>query len=154
MILEQVTSPDAARTVWVISDKVRFMGDVQGDRLGVVDVTVPPGSGTPPHRHASPEVFLVTEGAVSFGIFGDGPPRQIIAKPGTVVTIPSRLGHNYSNTGDAPARFTAVVEREMLGFFEDIGAPVMPPPGPPSAGTIEKLMAACARHGIEVLAGE
>jgi quercetin dioxygenase-like cupin family protein len=151
MSKEQVATPDSARTLWVAGDQVKFMGDQSDDRIGVVDVSVMPGSGTPPHRHASPEVFLVTEGVMTFGIFGDGPPREIEADAGTVVTIPSGLGHNYRNDGHDAARFTAVVQTEMLRFFDDVGSTEMPPPGPPSDAAIQALMAACARHGIEIL---
>jgi len=151
MTTEQVAHPETARSLWVLGDQVRMMGDLAEDRLGVVDVTVQPGAGTPPHRHASPEIFLVTEGAVTFGIFGEGAPRWINAEPGAVVSIPSWLGHNYSNRSAEAARFTAIVHSEMLRFFEDVGSPDRPLPGPPSSETIDTLMAACARHRIGVL---
>ena len=134
-----------------MGDQVRFMGDVAGANLSVVDVTVMPGSGTPPHRHASPEIFRVTEGEVTFGIFGEGAPRMITASAGTVVTVPAWLGHNYSNQSGKLARFAAVLESEMVRFFEDVGVADMPPPGPPSDELIGRIMAACQRHGIEVL---
>lgn len=146
-----VTTQSDAPSVWVIGDQVRFMGDVEGANLSVVDVTVMPGSGTPPHRHASPEIFRVTEGEVTFGIFGDGPPRMITAGEGTVVTVPSWLGHNYSNQSRKPARFAAVVESELVKFFKDVGLADMPPPGPPSDEVIGRIVAACQRHGIEML---
>lgn len=144
-------TPDQAPTLWLIGDRLRFMGEVSGGTLGVVDVLVAPGSGTPPHRHPSPEVFLVAEGEVTFGLFDGGAPQSIVAGPGTVVTIPSGLGHNYTNRSAAPARFSAVVDIEMLRFFEDAGTPDMPPPGPPSEAMIGRLLAACARHGIEII---
>lgn len=147
----QITKPDDAKVVWVVGDSVRFMGEVAGSNLGVVEVMVPGGSGTPPHRHSSPEVFLVTEGQVAFGLFDNGGHRTIVAGPGAVVTVPSGLGHNYSNQSAAPARFTAVVETQMLRFFEDVGSPTAPPPGPPSEQVINQLTAACARHGIELV---
>lgn len=148
---ERVTTLADAQSVWVIGDEVRFMGGVDGGNLSLVDVTVMPGSGTPPHRHASPEIFRVTEGEVTFGIFGDGPPRLFTAGEGTVVTVPSWLGHNYSNQSGRPARFAAVVENDMVKFFEDVGVADRPPPGPPSEETIGRIMAACQRHGIELL---
>ncbi|MFZ0098340.1 MAG: cupin domain-containing protein [Gemmobacter sp.] len=147
-----VTTLSDAPSVWVVGDQVRFMGDVDGANLSVVEVTVMPGSGTPPHRHASPEIFRVTEGEVTFGIFGDGPPRMITAGVGTVVTVPSWLGHNYSNQSDKPARFAAVLEHEMVEFFKDVGTDVMPPQGPPSDELFGRIMAACQRHGIQMLA--
>lgn len=146
-----VTKISDAPSVWVIGDHVRFMGDVQGANLSVIDVTVMPGSGTPPHRHASPEIFRVIEGEVTFGIFGAGPPRSITAGEGTVVTVPSWLGHNYSNQSGKPARFAAVLQHEMVAFFKEVGSTEMPPPGPPSEEVISRIRTACQRHGIEML---
>ncbi|MFN3745940.1 MAG: cupin domain-containing protein [Hyphomicrobiaceae bacterium] len=151
MASAQVTIPNNARSVWIAADHVRFMGDLPDDGWGVVDVTVPPGAGTPAHRHASPEAFLVTEGEITFGFFDDHSSRFAVARVGTVVTIPSRLGHNYTNNSNVPARFTAVVQTEMLRFFEEAGSPEAPPPVPPSDQIVARLMAACARHGIEIL---
>ena len=145
------TTPAEARTLWVLGDQVRFMGQVDGTDLHVLDVVVPPGSGTPPHTHRSPEIFRVSEGEVTFGIFGDGPPRMIVAGPGTVVTVPSNVGHNYQNRGSSPAVMTSILETQMVDFFSEIGSREQPPAGPPAPEAIEAVMAACARHGIRVL---
>lgn len=138
--------------VWVLGDQLKFLGSVEGSDLHVVDVCVPPGSGTPPHRHKSIEIFRVTEGEITFGVFDEGPPRQIVGRAGSVVTLPANLGHNYENRSKAPAVMTVVVEGQMKKFFEEVGTRVAPPPGPPSADAIGRILAACSRHGIEVMA--
>ncbi len=148
-----VTTVAEAETLWVLGDRLRFMGEVEGGSLHAVEVTIPPGSGTPPHRHASVEIFHVTEGEVTFAEFGDGPPRQAIAGPGTVVTVPSGAAHNYVNAGQQAARMLVVLERQMVDFFRDVGTPQPPPPGPPSDATIARLLEICGRHGIEILGG-
>lgn len=142
---------DEAVPVWVMGDELRFLGGIEDSDLHVVEVRIPPGSGTPPHRHRSLEIFRVTEGEITFGLFGDGPPRLVVGGPGTVVTLPSNLGHNYENRSSRPAAMTAVVEGQMRDFFREVGTATPPPPGPPAAAVIEKIMAACRRHGIEVL---
>jgi quercetin dioxygenase-like cupin family protein len=148
-----VTTPEEAKTVWVLGDQLRFMGGIHGGTLHAIEVTVPPGSGTPPHRHASIEIFHVMEGEVTFHEFGEGAPRQAVAGPGTVVTVPSGAAHNYTNAGDRTARMLVVLEQQMIDFFRDIGAPQAPPPGAPSAEAISRLMDACNRHGVEILGG-
>jgi len=40
----------------------------------------------------------------------------------------------------------------MRDFFQEVGSRAAPPPGPPSADDIGRIMAACRRHGIEVMA--
>jgi quercetin dioxygenase-like cupin family protein len=142
-----------ADAVWVIRDRVRFMGEVAGTDLAVLEVEVPPGSGTPPHLHASPEIFRVLSGELTFGFFEAGPPTQTVAGAGTVVTVPSRVPHNYQNAGPVPASMLVVVERSMAAFFRDLGRTDAPPAGPPSEEEIAAVLAACARHDITILAG-
>jgi quercetin dioxygenase-like cupin family protein len=145
-----VTAPGEAETIFVLGDRIRFMGEVPGAGLHALEITVPPGSGTPPHRHASVELFHIVTGEVTFGAF-DGAPRQVVAGPGTVVTVPSGAAHNYINAGAAEARMLVLLDGQMVAFFRDIGATVPPPPGPTSDAAIAKLLEGCARHGIEIL---
>lgn len=148
-----LTTPDAAEAVWVVRDRISFMGEISGQGLAVVDVEVPPGSGSPPHRHASIEIFRVSEGEITFGVFGSGPPQQITARPGDIVTVPSQAAHNYVNQSGARARMTVVLEQQMTAFFRDLGRREAPAPGPPNEAEIAEIMATCDRHGIEVLGG-
>lgn len=142
-----------ADALWVIRDRVRFLGEVEGSDLSILEVEVPPGSGTPPHLHASPEIFRVLDGEIVFGLFGDEAPREVTARAGTVVTVPSRAPHNYRNAGAAPATMLVVLERSMASFFRDLGRRETPPAGPPGEDEIAAVMAACARHDITVLGG-
>lgn len=146
-----IIPPEAAYTLWVVRDRIRFLGEVPGTDLALVEVDVPPGSGTPPHTHASPEVFRVLSGEVTFGLFASTPPREVAAGPGTVVTVPSGAPHNYRNAGSQPATFLVVVDRTMVAFFRDLGRHEPPPGSPPTAAEIAAVMAACTRHGINVL---
>jgi quercetin dioxygenase-like cupin family protein len=149
-----ILTPDTAPALYVVRDRIRFFGPVEGTNLKLVEVEVPPGSGSPPHRHASPETFRVLEGEITFGIFEPGrPPEQVAAGPGAVVRVGPWAGHNYVNLGPAPARMLVILDDGMIGFFEDLGTSATPEAGPPSEAEIGAIMAACQRHGIEVLAG-
>lgn len=147
----RVTHALDADARWVVRDRVRFMGELDGTNLTVLEVEVPPGSGTPPHLHESPEIFRVLDGEITFGLFEVGPPRTVIAGAGTVVTVPSQLPHNYQNSGATPASMLVVVERSMAEFFRDVGRADAPPAGPPSPGEIAAVIGACARHNITLL---
>jgi len=140
-----------AETLWVLGDEIKFMGTMPDGELSVVEVTVPPGSGTPPHSHQSLEIFRVSEGEITFGLFGDGPPRELVAGPGTVLMIPSMAVHNYHNASGMPAKMTVVLEVQMLRFFRELGRAERPEAGPPTEDQIAQAMAACARHGIEIM---
>jgi AcrR family transcriptional regulator/uncharacterized RmlC-like cupin family protein len=148
-----ITRVADAEALWVIRDRIRFMGKLDGTDLNVLEVEVPPGSGTPPHMHESPEIFRVLTGEITFGQF-DGPaPIETVATTGTVVTVPSQIPHNYRNAGETPASMLVVVERSMSDFFRDVGVREPPPARPPTAEEIGRIMAACERHGIRVLGG-
>ena len=146
-----IVRPEEAETVWVLGDRLRFMGAVPGTDLHVVEVTVPPGSGTPPHRHTSIEIFHVTEGEVTFGMFDDRPPREVRGGPGAVVTVASNAAHNYSNRGSASAVMLVVVQQQMRDFFAKLGASEASLPGPPSAEAMARILAVCVGHGVEML---
>ncbi len=149
-----ILTPDTAPARYVVRDRIRFFGPVEGADLNLVEVEVPPGSGSPPHRHASPETFRILEGEVTFGLFAPGRrPEQVLAGPGTVVRVKAWAGHNYVNMGPTTARMLVILDDRMIGFFEDLGTEVMPQAGPPSEAEIGAIMAACQKHGIEVLAG-
>jgi quercetin dioxygenase-like cupin family protein len=148
-----ITTPDRAETLWVVRDRLRFLGDVPGTELALIELEVPPGAGTPPHTHASPEVFRVLCGEVTFGLFDSNPPREVVDGPGTVVSVPSRVPHNYRNASDRPATVLVLLDRTMIAFFRDLGRTEAPPAGPPSEAEIAGVLAACARHDIHLLAG-
>lgn len=149
-----ILTPDTAPTLYVVRDRIRFFGAVPGSDLKMIEIEIPPGSGTPPHRHASPETFRVLEGEVTFGLFEPGQAtEQVVGGPGAVVRIEGWAGHNYVNAGPTTARMLALLEDSMIGFFEDLGTGEVPQAGPPSEAEISAIMAACQRHGIEVLAG-
>lgn len=146
-----VTPPEGAETLWVLRDRLRLLGRMPGTGLSLVEVTVPPGSGTPPHRHPSPELFRVEAGTIGFGLFGDGPPREALAGPGTVVSVPPEAAHSYRNAGEGPARMSVLVDERMIAFFRELGRREAPPAAAPDAAEIAEVFAACARHGVTLL---
>ena len=94
----------AADTFWVMGDKVAKRGKLEGTEFNVVDVLIPPGSGTPPHTHASPEIFRILEGTVRIWSMVGGTPVETDAVPGDVVTIPAHAPHAYQNVSPYKAR--------------------------------------------------
>lgn len=146
-----VTNRGAAEELWVLGDRIAFTGKVPGTALSLLEVEVPPGSGTPPHTHASPEVFRVLDGELAFGLFDRPGGREVTAAAGTVVEVPSQVPHCYRNAGPRPARVLVVVDQSMVDFFRTLGRTERPEAGPPSAADIARVRAACARHHIELL---
>jgi quercetin dioxygenase-like cupin family protein len=146
-----VVTRESAESGWVLGDRIRYMGSLAGTDLCIVEVEVPPGSGTPPHRHASPEIFSIIDGEVTFGLAAGSDGQSIVARLGSVVTVPARAVHNYRNYSDRTASMLVVVEKEMVAFFKDVQRSE-PLAGPPRAEDVAVVMAACQRHGIEIMA--
>ncbi len=144
----EVTTASTADYLWVVADRIRFLGGVPGSDMELLDVEVPPGSGTPPHVHESPELFYVLEGEMTVRQFApDLPPQVVKAGPGTSVRVSPRVPHNYTNESDRPVRMLVMLAPSMIAFFRDIGSVERPQGGPDFAG----ISAAMDRHGVEAL---
>ncbi len=138
------------RDFWVMSDRLSLRGKLPGTALNVLDVTVSPGGGTPPHSHASAEIFRILSGELTIWTMADGCPTEYVATAGDVVTIPAHAPHGYRNNGTGPATMMAILDDDMIAFFEDV-ASHRAPAGPPSPEVIERLMRATEVHGITML---
>ncbi len=133
-------------TLWVVRDRLRILGHLPATDSHLIEVEVPPGSGTPPHVHASPELFWVLSGSMTFRTFASGVPDTVTSGPGGTIRIESRVPHNYSNDSDSPARMAVLIDGAMLAFFRDVGrfAPLPLDETPDFAA----IGAAMHRHGI------
>lgn len=120
------------------------VGGAETDRaLAVLEDTVQPGYGPPPHIHLHEnEMFYVVEGEFTFTLDD----QTMAAAAGTAVTVPMGRLHTFRNVGPEPGRLLAIIWPAVAfeAFVEEVGTPR---PGPPD---IEKLLDAAARHGIEV----
>jgi quercetin dioxygenase-like cupin family protein len=76
-------------------------GSSTGHRLGIGELTVPPGvSGPPQHRHAAhDETFYVLSGTVRFTV-GE---QDHDAPAGTLVVVPPGAPHTFANRSGQPA---------------------------------------------------
>jgi hypothetical protein len=148
----RVTRPIDADVRWVVRDRIRFMGELEGTHLNVLEVEVPPGSGTPPHRHESPEIFRVLDGEITFGLSKRA--HREWSSPAEAPLSPCRRG--CRTIIRMPARrprpcWSWSSVRWWNSSATSVSAKV-PPAGPPSASEINAVIAACARHNITILA--
>lgn len=137
------------RRLHILGDGVtcKLDGQATGGAFAVFDVVVPPGGGPPPHiHHREDETFLVVEGEIEFWVDG----RTFMAKAGTWVFGPRGVPHRFHNHGSHEARMVILVTPAGIErFFEELSreVPTMPP-------DVAKVVAVCAKHGIEILAPE
>lgn len=144
-----VNEPDGGDALWVVGDRIRFLGGLPGSDLELIEVDVPAGSGTPPHSHASAEMFYIVSGELTLRLFpGDGqPPAVMAAGPRAAIRIAPHLPHNYANESGVPAKVVVLLESSMTAFFRDVGTAERQ-----DQPDLARLGAAMERHGIHVLA--
>ena len=151
-----IKSPAEGRRVGLVGDVYRFVatGDETGGCYAILEATVLPGGGPPPHIHRrEEETFYVIEGEITFQC-GD---EKNVCGPGTFVHVPIGNLHAFKNEGNQAAkmliRFSPSGLEEM--FFEngkELRFDELPEPS--SSGEIEKLLASAVKYGIEYIHGD
>ena len=108
--------------------------------------SVPPGFASPYHvHHREDESFYVIEGEVAFILNGSW--KRV--GPGAFVHGPREIPHGFKVVGDAPARILILcTPAGFENFVLEMARPLDEPPAPPD---MQKLIAAAARAGIDIL---
>jgi quercetin dioxygenase-like cupin family protein len=119
-----------------------------GSTLAVIEATIEPGVGAPPHRHADEdEAFYVISGAI-VATLDDNVPRRLEA--GSFFLAPRGVPHSFHNERPEPAKLLVIANPgsglvHMFGAIDEAGrhAGGMP--------AIEEVVAICAKHGVTIL---
>ena len=131
--------------------------DETNHHYSVLEMTVPPGTGVPLHRHAVQETFTVLEGAAEFGRLGSPGEEWLPITVGDVVNVPNWAYHGFRNSGSTLARIQLTCAAGLEPFFRECGIHVAPgsaiAAGPPSGAEIERVVAISAKHGGQFYAG-
>ena len=147
-------APDAAEdlALWVLGSLYTFKarGKETGGAYAIVEATVLPDSGPPPHiHHAEDECFYVLDGEFSF-LYED---RTIAGGQGTFLRVPKGVLHTFRNAGSEPARVLLVVSPAGLDeFWETVGLPAgdrLTPPKP-EPGMMERVLALAPKYHLEL----
>ncbi len=121
-------------------------GKLTGHRLGLVEITVPPGvDGPPQHIHREhDETFYVISGAPTFICGSD----VFTAQVGTLVTAPPGAPHTFGNPADSPAVILCTVTPDLyLDYFRELARLPKSPGGLDPAAVAEIMK----RYATEVL---
>lgn len=145
---------DEGEALWFLGTRatIKASAETTGGLVGVIEQLAPPGSGSPLHVHRNEdEWFYVMEGELTF-LVGDD---RVVAGAGGFVYGPRGIPHIFEVTSAEPAHFLLVAEP---GGFEAMvraaGVPATAPGLPPADSPppdMEKLGAAAAAQGIEIL---
>ena len=151
-----VKRPAEGRRIGLVGDVYRFVmtGHETDGRYTLLEATVLPGGGPPPHIHRrEEETFYVLEGEITFQI-GD---EKSVCGPGTFVHVPIGNLHAFRNESNQAAKMLITFSPSGLeGMFFENGEEltVGQSPEPTSMEEIERLLASAAKYGIEYHHGD
>lgn len=153
-----VARPDdpALRHLAVVGDTYTILvaGSDTDGRYALIDMTVPPGGGPPPHRHAFEELFHVQQGELEVTVRAET--WTVVA--GESVNVPGGAPHAFRNAGATPVRMlTFVTPAGLEEFFAELGDPVASRTAPAPELTDEERAARLAtarerapHYGMEI----
>ena len=116
-----VVAPDGGEAIQLGPIRMRIIEDgrTTGHRLGVGEITIPPGTtGPPQHRHAEhDEGFYVVSGTARFTV-GD---TSYDAAAGTLVMVPPGAPHTFANPGEEPVVLLNTFTPDLyVRYFRDL----------------------------------
>ena len=122
--------------------------------LGVSLVTMPPGVGTPLHRHThEAEAFYLLEGTLTYRAGEDIHHLE----PGSFIYLPLGVPHAFRITGTKPAQFLALTTPGgLMDLYNEVGIParerrIPGPDGQPMDVEIARWNVVGPRYGLEVV---
>lgn len=103
--------------------RIVISGEETDNRFAIIEMTVPPNGGPPPHSHPNiHETFYVLEGEVEFKTEKG---KTVVSKGGFVEIPFGGAVHCFKNTSDSFAKLLCTVMPAGLEkIFEAIGKPV------------------------------
>lgn len=130
--------------------EVLLSSDETNGAATIMQMTMPPGMGPPPHVHHKgvTETVYVVEGTLTYQIDG----KKIEGAPGSVFRIPPDTLESF----EPRTRTRVVITYEPGGiekFFAEAGEPAQRrevPSAPPSRPDMERLKSIGAKHGMEI----
>ncbi|HWC38552.1 MAG TPA: cupin domain-containing protein [Acidimicrobiales bacterium] len=140
------------QALWMLGGlyEVKVGSDESDGAMTVMEMTIPPGMGPPPHTHPGTESVYVLDGTLRYHIGG----KVYDGAAGSVFHIPAGVVENFEPTGDKPLRVLVIYtpggkERFFLEYGEVAKSRDLPPPdeSPPD---LERLTAIASRYGMEV----
>ena len=128
--------PGSEQTIEIVLD-----GAATGGELALMTLRMPPGAGSPLHRHAhESETLVVREGTLSVVREGE----RLELGPGEAVHLPRGVLHSFVSDRGAVVEVLAL-PAGLEDFFRVICA--LAPDAPPPAAA--EVAAAVERHGLD-----
>lgn len=151
--IEILLNQGEGESYWVLGDLYTFKatGKQTNGAFTVIDQTVQPQSGPPPHiHHREDEAFYILEGRFSF-LSGD---KQSVFEAGSFVYIPKGTLHTFKNIDDQQGKLLVIITPAGLEeFFYAIGTPAAGLATPPTFDptVIDKLMQLANNYQMDIM---
>lgn len=131
-----------------MTNEILVKSDDTDGSLSVVEITVPPGGGAPPHTNQREAVtWYVLEGELTF--LHDGTSKALGA--GELIFLPANEPHTFTNESDREARALMIcTPGGFEGFLVDVSE-VLPDEalqGPPPTAAVEAMQSVGSRYGL------
>jgi quercetin dioxygenase-like cupin family protein len=146
LTIADTDSPNV-RHVAVVGDTYSILvsGAQTAGRYCLIDMSVPDGSGPPPHRHDFEEMFTLLEGELQFTFRGE----TATVRSGSSVNIPANAPHVFKNTSGGTVHMLCMcTPAGQEEFFIEVGDPLegrtSPPPKLDKAGMEQRMKKAKA----------
>jgi quercetin dioxygenase-like cupin family protein len=140
--------------LWMLGGlyEVKLSGEESDGSATVIEMTLPPGQGPPPHVHPGAESVYVLEGSIDYHIGDD----VVEGTAGSFFHIPAGTLERFEPTGDVPVRLLVTyapggIDRFFAEAGEQAPALTLPPPSdePPD---LERISAIGTRYGMDIRA--
>jgi quercetin dioxygenase-like cupin family protein len=124
--------------------------DETGGAMTLMEMTIPPGNGPPPHTHPCDETVYVLAGTLQYNIEGE----KFEGRPGSVFRIPAGTVENFEPTGNTNLRvLVAYTPGGIENFFAEAGEVAQKRELPPQSATppdLERIAAIGSKHGMDI----
>jgi quercetin dioxygenase-like cupin family protein len=138
--------------IWMAGDTytLKATAESTGGSLALLEASIPPGCGPPPHTHGSEdEAFYMLAGTLEISAGAD----TILARSGDFVFMPRDTPHRFKNTGiDAARALILFAPAGFERFFELAGAAARPgeQAPPPDDNHLTRVVEIASRHGVHI----
>ena len=150
----QVVRAGEGPATWLVGDTYTAKATTEstGGAFALVEASVPPGGGPPPHLHTrEDEAFYLLDGELRVTAAGE----STLLRAGDFVYLPRGIVHSFTNPSVTPARtLILITPGGFEKYFQEVGIPARAgataPPFDPA--DFARLAEATQRYGGQVLA--
>ncbi len=139
------------QAIWLLNSlyEVKVSSDESDGAVTVMEMTIPPGWGPPPHTHPGSETVYVLDGRIRYHVGG----HTLEGGPGSIFHVPEGTVEHFEPLDGTVRILVTYVPGGPDRFFAEAGEPAqsrqLPPPSdqPPD---IERLVALGQQHGMRI----